>query len=138
MVGGTAGVARARICFLHMREVLMKVRLGFVSNSSSSSFILDKSKLTPEQLESVYHHAEQAMARFGSAHPGVSDSFKSTELTDYNLGWAEAWNIKELENNQMVVWTIMDNFQMGYWLKIIGAEAAIVSEGDGYEYDDTW
>jgi len=30
----------------------------------------------------------------------------------------------------------MTNFDMQYWLEIIGAEAAIVSEGDGYDYDD--
>ena len=115
----------------------MRVRLGFVSNSSSSSFVLDKSKLTPEQLESVLHHAEQAEARYLEAEePG-----HSSRLTN-GLGWADPWSVKdvpgELSDNLMVVYTWMDNFCMKRWLQIIGAEATIVCEDDntGEWWDD--
>ena len=40
----------------------MKIRNGFVSNSSSSSFVLDKEGLTKKQLEEVYKWIEQQEA----------------------------------------------------------------------------
>ncbi len=31
----------------------MKIRIGFVSNSSSSSFVVDKNKITKEQYDAI-------------------------------------------------------------------------------------
>ncbi len=36
----------------------MKTRLGFVSNSSSSSFVLPKKDMTEEQIEKIEKYAE--------------------------------------------------------------------------------
>ena len=36
----------------------MKIRNGFVSNSSSSSFIINKENLTPNQIERIKNHIE--------------------------------------------------------------------------------
>lgn len=37
----------------------MKTRLGFVSNSSSASFILQKSKMSAEQIEAILNIGEE-------------------------------------------------------------------------------
>jgi len=37
----------------------MKTREGFISNSSSASFIIKKKKITEEQLEKIRNHAEE-------------------------------------------------------------------------------
>jgi len=36
----------------------MKIRFGFVSNSSSSSFILSKPKMTKKQIRSIINHMD--------------------------------------------------------------------------------
>jgi hypothetical protein len=38
----------------------MKIRNGFVSNSSSSSFVIPKDKLTFEQIEKIRNHIDEA------------------------------------------------------------------------------
>lgn len=37
----------------------MKIRNGFISNSSSSSFIIEKKNLTIEQIEKIKNHADE-------------------------------------------------------------------------------
>ena len=44
----------------------MKIRNGFVSNSSSSSFVLDKSDMTPLQIAEFEDVIEQAEKEDGS------------------------------------------------------------------------
>jgi hypothetical protein len=66
----------------------MKIRTGFVSNSSSSSFIVRKAFLSEEEIARIKNHA------------GMAD------------GWP--WEILDM-NSVLVGYTSMDNFDMrGY------------------------
>lgn len=71
----------------------MKIRDGFVPNSSSSSFVVAKSAITAEQRDKIYDH--------------------------YKIADDDAWSISE--NNHFVSgYTFMDNFNMFEFLIEIG------------------
>ena len=67
----------------------MKIRIGFVSNSSGSSFVLNKEYLTEEQIEAIL---------------------------DCNDKFEDYWDI-EVTDNKIHCDTIMDNGDMGNLLK---------------------
>ncbi len=78
----------------------MKVRNDFVTNSSSSSFIISKRCLDDDQIEAIRKHG------------------KLGEIL--NMWCAdEPWNILE-NDNYISGWTGMDNFNMGDFLQTIG------------------
>lgn len=77
----------------------MKTRYGYVGNSSSCSFIIDKTLLTRKQIESVIDHTN------------VGKSL-GMEYTDES--W-QIWNLEEL----IVGDTGMDNFDMETFLQVI-------------------
>lgn len=82
----------------------MKLRAGFVTNSSSSSFIVSKKDLTPEQHDHIINHIEYA------------------KLKKFDVGYTkkeDAWMIEE-NDNIMRLYTYMDNFDMEEFLKLIG------------------
>lgn len=80
----------------------MKNRLGFVSNSSSASFILYKDLVPQDKLEAIRNHYQYALD-----HGYASD-----------LKEEDAWNICETEHI-MFGDTIMDNFNMKKFFKKI-------------------
>jgi len=73
----------------------MKIRKGFVSNSSSSSFIIGLSDISAKQLKQIYNHR--------------------LFVTNKN-DW---WDIVETED-YIKVSTFMDNFDMHTYLINIG------------------
>jgi hypothetical protein len=87
----------------------MKHRQGFVSNSSSASFVIQKKALNPLQFKAIMNHAEYALTVL-KWHPfGNHDDF---------LG--DRWeNIKETPFT-IEGYTIMDNFGMEKFLQAIG------------------
>jgi hypothetical protein len=81
----------------------MKIRNGFVSNSSSSSFVINKRFLSSHQIEQIYAHQELA--------------------EDNN------WIIKE-DDFEISGWTFMDNFNMSEYLEKIGINMKFVEWDD--------
>ena len=78
----------------------MKVRHDFVTNSSSSSFIISKKILTKKQIEAIRNHSELG------------------EKLNIRYAKSDAWNIEE--NNEYITgYTWMDNFSMYDFLKAI-------------------
>lgn len=88
----------------------MKIRTGFVSNSSSSSFAIAKKSLTSKQLDQIRNHPEVA------AEMGMSSS-------------DERWDIQETDD---IIGgsTWMDNFSMNQFLQKIGVPSGLVEWND--------
>jgi hypothetical protein len=89
----------------------VKQRTGFVSNSSSSSFIIFKRFLTPEQVDQIKDHQ-----RLGK---------------EWKLDWPEDyWNIYD-HPMDISGYTTMDNFDMNQFLDLIGVDPQKIT----WEYD---
>ena len=100
----------------------MKTRYGFVSNSSSSSFMIDKLCLTDLQLYAIRNHVKVAKEM----------------LDDFFIGSREdEWNITETDE-KIKGYTSMDNFDMEYFLKQIGVPGAFINFGDYDIWDDEY
>jgi len=98
----------------------MKIRSYFVANSSTASFIVDKSKLTKEQIDAIWDHINYA-----KEHKLV-ECF-STDLKD-------EWNI--VENDEIIGGeTTMDNFDMFKFLELIKIDLDEVEMDGQYEYN---
>ena len=78
----------------------MKKRLDYVTNSSSSSFIINKRYLTDEQLDMIRNYKETAELL------GVGDV-------------SDEWILSE-DWNSIYGFTMMDNFEMMDFLRLIG------------------
>lgn len=74
----------------------MKIRKGFVSNSSSSSFTISLNDITAMQLRMIENHASIADAVGGYDHD-------------------EPWII-DVEGAEVIGRTFMDNFDMHHFL----------------------
>jgi len=83
----------------------MKIRNGFVSNSSSASFIINLNLLTPSQIKRIIKY-----------------------LTNKNVdGWD--WNIQK--NGKLKGFTIMDNGDFTDLLEKIKIDKNAIEEWDG-------
>jgi len=82
----------------------MKTRQGFVSNSSSSSFIIYKKDLSGEQIEKIYNHLEEG------ENAGMQASWRDD---------SDEWRITDLKG-ALEFYTGMDNFDMVEFLDLIG------------------
>lgn len=92
----------------------MKLRTGFVTNSSSSSFTIAKSNLTADQIEKIKNHIKVA---------------KELEMdSSYYDEW-DRWSITETDQS-IRGFTIMNNFNMSKFLRLIGVD------GKNVEWED--
>lgn len=86
----------------------MKFRKGFVTNSSSSSFLIAKKNLTENQILAIRYHSELGDKL------GLEDA-----ISDY-------WDIDE--NKDFISGkTSMDNFSMSDFLKKIGINPNVIN-----------
>lgn len=94
----------------------MKTRNGFVSNSSSSSFVVNKRYVSDHQLQLINTHIEEGKK------VGVGDG-------DYFDSWCV-----DNRDDSIKLSTTMDNFNMREFLLRIGVPAVAIV--DGYYYND--
>ena len=88
----------------------MKLRIGFVTNSSSSSFIIVRSDLTDNQIEKIKNYFEAA---------------KEVGMNEFD----DCWDINET-NFEIRGFTCMDNGDMNKFLRLIGINRDIVEWED--------
>lgn len=93
----------------------MKIRAGFVSNSSSSSFVVALCNVSQNQLHKIWHHDIYG-EKLGIPYAKV----------DY-------WNIR-IGKGAIHGYTLMDNFDMGDFLWHIGVTGVVF--GDDYGNTD--
>ncbi len=102
----------------------MKIRNGFVSNSSSSSFIIQLNKMTDKQKAMIYDHIKIGME--------IDEKLK-LEGKEPFYEYYEEWGIKE---DDFVLWcyTSMNNFDLESFVqkvvKIKNKDRTYI--GDGY------
>lgn len=94
----------------------MKTRLGFVSNSSSSSFVINKNFLTEKQIEQIWNHFIILC--------GTDCFYEADYFSDY-----DEWNITE-DEDEIKGTTMMDNLDMKFFLDWIGVPNKYIKWSD--------
>jgi hypothetical protein len=82
----------------------MKIRTSYVSNSSSSSFVINKKYLSQDQIDKIIYYADFAEIGF--------------ERGDIELEYFDSEPVWEIEEKEDTIEgsTWMDNFDMNYYL----------------------
>jgi len=124
----------------------MKIRSGFVSNSSSSSYIIQKKNLTDEQIDMIHNHVDYCYELLAKEEKSVDSSKKFTEEDPYGeenwdeedgvsidilksklrLDWGggvhrvtkrnDGWHTIKENDDMIHLGTTMDNFDMCWFL----------------------
>ena len=96
----------------------MKTRNGFVSNSSSSSFIIKKKDLTPVQVDSIvnYQTVAKIIGKYGEP---TGDLSKDEGM----FGWIDDFWVIENGLFKIKGYTTIDNFNMHKFLEVIGVSS---------------
>ena len=103
----------------------MKIRSGFVSNSSSSSFIVKKDDLSSVQLYAIRNHREFSNLVYKTLEELLDRLKRDCELNMCDL--SDVWAIAETEK-EICCSTNMDNFDLYHFLRLIGVDDSDISE----------
>lgn len=87
----------------------MKIRTGFVSNSSSASFIIDREFITQDMLNKICDHED------------VAEKY-------------DAWDVR-VDEKEIVCSTTMDNFDLVEYARTIGVPDKAIKNVDGENYE---
>ena len=101
----------------------MKIKTDFVTNSSSSSFVLNKNELSELQIIAIKNHIEMAKI------------MHEQNPKRYDFGWFDEWGIKETET-EIKGFTSMDNFDMGLFLDTIGIKDVKFDDSYSWAFND--
>lgn len=100
----------------------MKIRNGFVSNSSSSSFIIDKKHLTEEQIDLIVNHFDEIRKR------------ENEGTYNQHIHCYDEWSVHDIDD-KIEVSTSMDNFDMySYLINVVKVNPDNI---EGYRDEDT-
>jgi len=131
----------------------MKIRSGFVSNSSSSSFIVLKDALTEEQRDQIVNFQEWAkfFIALDEEENWKDAKVYSTERELYQSDDWNEWHYKRLKykfqyhddgywrmietDDYLFGATTMDNFGMNYYFNHINVDKNFVRWDDGWVDD---
>jgi hypothetical protein len=111
----------------------MKTRMGFVSNSSSASFVIGKSKLTPEQIEKIKNYKEVAYELGDYANIKPKEWEKDSRFGPCGkFGWIDGWWQIDEKKDYIKGYTNMDNFDFHAFLLAIGVKEEDI-DWDGHD-----
>ncbi len=106
----------------------MKIRHGFVSNSSSSSFVIHKGFLSEEQICRIYNYKSEVDDYLVDNPIDYNDDVRPT----YDFSYVDDfWNLKDFEDCVFGE-TSMDNFSFSDFFNFIGVNDNLICWDDGY------
>ena len=110
----------------------MKIRNGFVSNSSSSSFVINKHFLSQDKIDKIKNHIKYSneLDETYKEYKRIDDDGEETEFWEpFYAETCDAWNITE-DGKSIRGFTIIDNFDMYRFLEKIGIPKHVVKRED--------
>ena len=101
----------------------MKVRTGFVSNSSSASFVVEQYYLSPQIIDWI-ENPKSAILRLREIYQqNYDDDYDFNEWLNDQVGdfeWASDWGVWKDDDGNMRGSCIVDNFNYFKFFQLLG------------------